>query len=105
MILFPEYPYGIPKRGGEFCLQDYGYYIKPKAGSIILLDSKNVTHETIANSGFVQMGAALLTKKSVLNSFERITQEIDDIRRAKDKKNKHLYDKILENLRMKKPKK
>ena len=48
------------------------------------------------------MGAALLTKKSTLDSFERITQEIDEIRRAKNKKNKHLYDQILENLEVKK---
>jgi len=40
------------------------------------------------------MGAALLTKKSVLNSFERITLEIDEIWRAKNKRNKHVYDDI-----------
>jgi len=62
---------------------------------VLLLDSKRVLHGTIANTGFIQMGAALLTKKSVLNSFERITLEIDEIRRAKNKGNKRVYDDIL----------
>ena len=83
-------------------MQDYGYYIKPKNGSILLLDSKNVRHGIVANSGFFQIGVALLTKKSTLDSLERITKKMDEIRRAKEEKNKHLYDQILENLKIKK---
>ena len=71
-------------------------------GSILLLDSKNVRHGTVANSGFFQIGVALLTKKSTLDSFERTTKEMDEIRRTKEKKNKQLYDQILENLKIKK---
>jgi len=33
--------------------------------------------------GFFHMGVALFTKKATLNSFERVTQEIDAIWRAK----------------------
>lgn len=51
------------------------------------------------------MGVALLTKKSILDSFERCTKEMDAIRTAKEKINKHHYDKILENLKLKKIKK
>ena len=83
-------------------MQDYGYYIKPKNGSLLLFNSKNVKHGTIASSGFLQIGVALLTKKSILDSFERITTEMDEIRRAKEDKNKYLYNQILENLKMKK---
>ena len=83
-------------------MQDYGYYIKPKNGSILLLDSKNIRHGTVANSGFFQIGVALLTKESTLDSLERITKEMDEIRRAKEEKQKHLYDQILEYLKIKK---
>jgi len=37
----------ILKRSGEFCLQDYNYYIKSKVEVILLLDSKNIKHKTI----------------------------------------------------------
>ena len=83
-------------------MQDYGYYIKPKNESLLLFDSKNVRHGTTTSSGFLQIGVALLTKKSILDSFERITTEMDEIRKAKEDKNKHLYDQILENEKMKK---
>jgi len=51
------------------------------------------------------MEDALLTKKSILNSFERITLEIDEIRRAKNKRNKHVYDDILGKSNLHKSKK
>jgi len=102
LFFVTEYPYGIPRRGGEFYLQDYGYYIKPKAGSILLLDSKKVRYGMVANSGFFQMGVVLFTKKSTLDSFERLVKEMDEIRRAKGKTNKHLYDQMLQNLEVKK---
>jgi len=43
-----------------------------------------------------------LTKKSTLDSFERITTKMDEIRRVKDKENKHIYDKFLEHSKLKK---
>ena len=82
-------------------MQDYGCYIKPKNGSLLLFNSKNVRHGIVASSGFLQIGLALLTKISILDSFERITKEMDEIRRAKGDKNKQLYDQILENLKIK----
>jgi len=72
---------------------------------VLLLDSRNVKHGTLANGGFSQMGVALLTKQSVLKSFERTTRELDEIRTTKDKGNKHLYDEILKNSKFKKLKK
>ena len=56
-------------------MQDYGYYIKPKNGSLLLFDSKNVRHGTVASSGFLQIGVSLLTKKSILDSFEELQQK------------------------------
>jgi len=104
-FLFTEYPYSIQKKGGEFCLQDYGFFIKPRNGSVLLLDSRYVKQGTLANGGFSQIGVALLTKASILNSFQRTTKELNEIRTSKDKRNKHLYDKILENSKFKKVKK
>ena len=62
-------------------------------------------HGTIANSGFYQMGVALFTEKSTLDSFERTTKELDEIRTVKGKTNKRLFDQILNNLETKKIKK
>jgi len=104
-FLFTKFSYGIPKQGGEFYLQDFSYYIEHEARSILLLDSKNVKHRTIANSGFFQIGVAFLMKKSILDTFEKLAKQMENIRRAKDKKNKHLYDQIIENLKIKKIKK
>jgi len=42
------------------------------------------------------MGVALLTKKSTLHPFEKITKEMDEIRRAKmGEKNNLAYDQLL----------
>ena len=51
------------------------------------------------------MGVALLTKKSTLDSFERTTKELNEIRTVKGKTNKRLFDQILNNLGTKKIKK
>jgi len=83
-FLFTKYPYGIPKREGQFCLQDYGYYIKPNIGSMLLLHSKKVRHGILVNSEFFQI--SILTKESISHSFERITQELHENRRVKEKK-------------------
>ena len=62
-------------------------------------------HGTIANGGFYQMEVALFTKKSTLDSFERTTRELDEIRTVKGKTNKLLFDQILNNLETNKIKK
>jgi len=86
-------------------IQDNGFFIQAHNGSMLLLNPRYVKHETLENSEFSQIRVVVLTKASVLNSFERITKKLDEIRISKNKRNKHLYDEILENSKFKKVRK
>ena len=54
-------------------------YLKPRNGSLLLLNTAKVRHGTIRNSGFSQIGCAMATKDVVLKQCKNHMQKLQKI--------------------------
>ena len=68
-----------PPIGGEFVIHDYGVYIRPRNGSVLLLNTAKIRHGTMKNTGFTQMGSSMVTKGSVLKQCKKHMTKLQKI--------------------------
>lgn len=55
-------------RQAVFRLVDFGLFIKPKQGTLLIFKTSTIKHQTIQNDGYPQLGLALAVKTSILDA-------------------------------------